>query len=144
MVRPEVRNLGLGSFGMHLKNKQSMKNDEFVIDKVRVTVTLFDDKDIQRLDEAQHRGDPLVGKYSHMLHKAILLQFKDHIQVYARNNQIFAINKDGTAHDGYHKVKIPGRVADELRSRYPDWSIPMDNLIEAVSRAHYRCEIARP
>lgn len=57
---------------------------------------------------------------------------KDHLHVFLKNNQLFAINRDGTAHDKSHGKKIPNYVSDKIKQEYPDFILPADNLIESV------------
>lgn len=50
-----------------------------------------------------------------------------HIHVYAdRNKQLFALNADGTAHDGCHGAKIDKQAAKFLRAK--GFTVP-DNLV---------------
>jgi len=44
--------------------------------------------------------------------------------------QVFAMNLDGSAHDGFHQVEIPEEVVSFLRSK--GFIIPPDNLIEWI------------
>ena len=53
-----------------------------------------------------------------------------HMHIYKNNEEIFAINADGTAHDGYHKVKIPEKIVPFLISK--GITIPPDNIIECL------------
>lgn len=53
-----------------------------------------------------------------------------HVHIYNKGNELFAMNIDGTAHDGFHKVSIPKEVADFLRKK--GFTIPKGNLIEMV------------
>lgn len=80
--------------------------------------------------EAQHRGIHLAGPWSAQYHTAHTTPGQDHIHVYYRNNQVFALNRDGTAHDRSHGVRIPNRVAIAIQQRFPDIQLPPDNIIE--------------
>ncbi len=51
-----------------------------------------------------------------------------HIHVYYRGNEVFAMNADATAHDGYHQVRIPDNVATFLSGK--GFKIPANNIIE--------------
>jgi hypothetical protein len=84
------------------------------------------------LDEAQHRGIPLGGPYSAKYHKAHTRPGEDHIQVYMKNNKVFALNINGTAHDRSHGVRIPNRVARAIKQRFPNVKLPKDNIIENI------------
>lgn len=57
---------------------------------------------------------------------------QDHIHVYAKNRQLFAINRDGSAHDGFHGVKIPNHVRRRAAELFPSFSWPEDNIIEGT------------
>jgi hypothetical protein len=84
------------------------------------------------LFEARHRGTPLGGQYSALLHKPHIPGGKTHLHVYAKQNQLFAINQDGTAHDRSHGARIPNRVADAIRKQYPQFALPVSTIIEAA------------
>lgn len=66
-------------------------------------------------------GEPKPGNQEHM-HGFILKKnnFKD----------IFAVNKDGSAHDGWHKIQIPIDYNPILKAN--GFNIPNNNLIEMV------------
>lgn len=51
-----------------------------------------------------------------------------HWHIYQRGKECFAVNIDGTGHDGYHQVKIEKNLADFLRSQGAN--IPDSNIIE--------------
>jgi hypothetical protein len=88
--------------------------------------------DAQALFEARHKGTPLVGQYSAQLHKAHISSGQDHLHVFAKQNQLFALNKDGTAHDRSHGAQIPNRVADAIRAQYPEFMLPPNRIIESA------------
>ncbi|MHB1702826.1 MAG: hypothetical protein ACYCS0_01215 [bacterium] len=77
------------------------------------------------------------GKYSARLDNPHFSDGQKHIHLYARGNQLFALNKDGTAHDGKlsHQKSIPNVVADFIRNEFPYIKIPVNNLIENASRS---------
>ncbi len=86
------------------------------------------------LDEARHRGEPLYGPYSVQDHGAHAPPGEDHIHVYCKNNQLFALNKGtGTAHDQSHGTKIPNKLAKALQQKFPDLTLPPNNFIETAS-----------
>jgi len=58
---------------------------------------------------------------------------KDHLHFLLNGQKIGAVNRDGTAHDKSHGVRIPNHMADYIRSKYPDFQIRPDNMIEGVS-----------
>ena len=51
-----------------------------------------------------------------------------HIHLYYNGEQPFAMNVDGTAHDGYHQVKIPSELVPFLKGK--GFAIPTNNIIE--------------
>ncbi len=106
--------------------------DEYVVHVLLDVRTL----DANCLDEAEHRGRPLGGQYSAQLHSPHtpppVGQF--HLHVYARNNQIFALNMDGSAHDRSHGTTMPRKVADAIKNLFPDFTVPPNNFIEAADR----------
>lgn len=54
---------------------------------------------------------------------------QQHIHIYAPDNtQLFAINIDGTAHDGCHAAKIPEEIAAFLISK--GYKVPENRIIE--------------
>lgn len=60
---------------------------------------------------------------------------KDHIHVYKKNRQLTAVNRDGTAHDGFHGTRIPSKVADYIRNEFWDFELPNNNFIESCEPA---------
>ena len=58
---------------------------------------------------------------------------KDHLHIFAKDNELFAINRDGTAHDGYHGVSIPSKVQDFIRSKDPDFKLPTNGILESMN-----------
>ena len=59
---------------------------------------------------------------------------KDHLHVYKQGNEILAINRDGTAHDGFSGVRIPNTVYNYLQTNYPDYILPCDRIIESLNQ----------
>jgi len=53
-----------------------------------------------------------------------------HIHVLYNGKELLAMNADGTAHDGYHQVRIPDEVIPFLKSK--GFPIPPNNIIEMV------------
>ena len=54
-----------------------------------------------------------------------------HMHIYVKQNEVFAINVDGTAHDGYHNVKIPDEIAPFIQSK--GITLPPNNIIECLT-----------
>jgi hypothetical protein len=80
-----------------------------------------------------------VGKYRVRKDKPHSDKGEYHIHVYEGANEILAVNKSGTAHDQSHGKRIPNRVYDYLKEKYPTWKWPMDQIIPfllASGRTH--------
>ena len=82
------------------------------------------------LREAKLKGEPLTGTYATQYHAAHIKDGQDHLHVYCKQNQLFAINQDGSAHDRSHQTQIPNKVADAIRTKFPDFRLPPNNFIE--------------
>ena len=54
-----------------------------------------------------------------------------HMHIYVKQNELFAINADGTAHDGYHNVKIPDDIVPFMQSK--GIAVPPNNIIECLT-----------
>lgn len=53
---------------------------------------------------------------------------QQHIHIFYDGEQSFAMNLDGTAHDGYHQVKIPDDIVSFLKGK--GFTLPNNNIIE--------------
>lgn len=93
----------------------------------------FDPADAGLLLEGRNKIYSLGGQYTAQLHRAHSHVGQDHIHVYAKNGQIFALNRDGTAHDRSHNQRIPNKVAEAIPKYFPGFKIPPNNLIETAS-----------
>lgn len=51
-----------------------------------------------------------------------------HVHIFYDGEQLFAMNLDGTAHDGYHQVKIPDDIVSFLKGK--GFTLPDNNIIE--------------
>jgi len=110
-----------------------MKEFCFTVDEFTVHLYCADLDAKLLLLEAQRRGVSLGGPYSAQYHTARVLPGQKHVHVYHKNNQLFALNADGTAHDKSHGVSIPNRVAREIQRLFPDIQVPADGIIEGTS-----------
>ena len=54
-----------------------------------------------------------------------------HMHIYIKQNELFALNVDGTSHDGYHNVKIPDTLIPFLKKK--GFTIPPNNIIEIIN-----------
>lgn len=103
-------------------------------------------KGLEPLLEAKNKGVPIGGPYSVFKHKPHCGSGQKHLHIYKKQNQIFALNQDGSAHDQSHRIQIPNKVAKGITTYFPDINLPDNNFIEAVdSPVHYaflmECEI---
>lgn len=119
--------------------KKLSKYDVIVLSIDNYSVHIyFEKKDLNNsvLLEAKHRGFKQLGsRYSADVHTSRIPQVQKHLHVYAGNNQLFALNRDGTGHDGHHGMRIPNRVQKAISKEFPDFNIPDDGIIESASRA---------
>lgn len=88
----------------------------------------------QRIDEAKQRGQPLTGVYTYRKDKPPP-KGQYHLHIFEKNNELFAINWNGTAHDKNHNKVIPLTVYDALREKFPTLVLPDRNsrVIESVN-----------
>ncbi|MBW8034741.1 MAG: hypothetical protein FVQ79_03565 [Planctomycetes bacterium] len=68
--------------------------------------------------------------YSLRYDVARLQNCQDHIHIFRRNNQIGAVNIDGSRHDNSN-FQIPKTVANFVQQNYSDFVIPNGRLVEA-------------
>lgn len=101
----------------------------FVVEEYILHVYCADDA---VLEEARHRGTPLTGPYSADEHPSHITPNQQHLHIYFRNTKLFAINRDGTAHDASHGYRIPNKVAKALSQKFPKYQIAKDNVIESA------------
>lgn len=109
-----------------------MKHELLDIDGFLITITFHNDKS-ELLLEAKSKGTPLIGTYSVIKHPPHTNPGEYHLHVYDGQDQIFAINKSGKAHDGFHGVRIPNKVYSALTQKYKGWTFPPDQIIESLN-----------
>lgn len=103
----------------------------FAVDNYVVHI-LFAKSDGGPLFEGKSKSFDLGGQYSVRLDKAHSVPGQDHIHVYAKKNQIFAMNQDGSAHDQSHGTQIPNKVARAISQKFPGFTLPPNNFIESA------------
>jgi len=113
-----------------------MKNEFLEIDDIRVIIT-YHDASSSLLNEAKTKGAPLVGTYSAIKHKPHTQPGEYHLHVYDGKDQIFAINHSGSAHDGFHSVRIPNKVYQALSAKYKEWMFPPNQIIESIHYTYF-------
>ena len=82
------------------------------------------------LEEAKR---PLTGVYLYDKHTPHTTPGQYHLHVYLKQNEIFAINWDGSAHDQSHQKVIPGRVFNALKAKFPNLILPPNRIIESIA-----------
>jgi hypothetical protein len=108
-----------------------------------LTVVIFyHNEDTAFVNEAKTRGNHLIGNYSYLKHPPHTSPGDYHLHVYDGNNEIFAINKNGTAHDGYHGVRIPNKVHNALKQKFTNWTFPADKIIESFNYTYFLNDIS--
>jgi len=103
----------------------------FTVDSFAVHI-LFSASEAGPLVEGKSKSFELGGAYSAQLHQAHTSVGQTHIHVYAKNNQLFAMNHDGSAHDRSHGSQIPNKVAQAITQKFPGFTLPPDNFIEGA------------
>ena len=93
---------------------------------------IFTDKELHELCEAKDCFSSIPGLkgYSYRKDKPSGIPNSGnqyHWHIYLRGKECFAVNIDGTGHDGYHNVKIDNDLADFLRKQGANIS---GNIIE--------------
>lgn len=79
-----------------------------------------------------------VGQYSYRIDPAHNnANGQKHLHGYLKGNEIFAINLDGSAHDGYHQTQIPQKFVDALPKIFKGVNVPKNGLIECVQKPKY-------
>jgi hypothetical protein len=81
------------------------------------------------LEESGHRYDLGKGR-SVVFHRGHTPQNQDHLHFYLKKNHLYALNRDGTAHDASHGMMMHRWAMDTLTTNYPDFIIPKKGLIE--------------
>lgn len=103
----------------------------FKVDSFDVHI-LFSQSEAGPLLEGKSKSFDLGGAYSAQLHQAHTPVGQKHVHVYARNNQLFALNQDGSAHDQSHGSQIPNKVAQAITQKFPGFTLPPNNFIESA------------
>ncbi|MBV1825552.1 hypothetical protein [Komagataeibacter oboediens] len=115
------------------------KLDIMMKDKISSICFHFDDEDVLAklilssiLTEDKKKVDLKAGKCIYY-HRAHVPGTQDHLHFYQKGSKLFALNRDGTAHDKNHGVQIPNWAQQGIKTHYPDFTIPLDGLIESLA-----------
>jgi hypothetical protein len=111
-----------------------MKEEEASYEVEGITFKIFHivESEIQQLNESRDKGRPLIGTFSYDIHKPHNPTGEYHLILYDKGKEILAMNKvSGTAHDGYHGIRIPNKAYGVLKNRFGDWNWPDNQIIES-------------
>lgn len=107
--------------------------ENFKVDEILIRLFVPDDEEIPLLLESRQKGRILVGTYSYDIHMGHNSTGEYHLVLYDKGREILAINKiSGTAHDGYHGVRIPNKAFDVLKKKFSDWKWPENQILEST------------
>lgn len=109
-----------------------MQTNIIDIEGLIVLIHEFKDEGEQFLFEAKLNGNLLAGQYSYKKHQPHNSTGEYHLHVYKKGNEIFSINQSGKGHDGYSGTMIPNVAFDALKSKFPDWNWPENQIIESL------------
>lgn len=124
------------SFKEFLAERDTSKRVWYSFESEQYVIHIWiDPEELQEINEAKYKGTPLGGSYSVQLHQAHSSVGQKHLHVYSKNNQLFSLNKDGSAHDQSHGVRIPNKVASAIQKQFPAFALPKDNIIESAPEA---------
>jgi hypothetical protein len=124
------------SFKEFLAEKEAEKRMWYTFESEGYVVHIwFDSEELHEINEAKYKGTPIGGQYSAQLHQAHSTVGQQHLHVYAKNNQLFSLNKDGSAHDRSHTAVIPNKVAKAIKNHFPSFELSSKNIIEYAPQA---------
>lgn len=105
--------------------------DEFEIEGIAFKIFRQTESQVIHLNEAKNTGRNLVGTYTYDIHQPHNPTGEYHIHLRDKGNEILSMNKvSGTAHDGYHGVRIPNKAFNALKKKFPDWNWPPNQILE--------------
>ncbi|WP_372786001.1 hypothetical protein [Phenylobacterium sp.] len=86
---------------------------------------------VHYLEESGRRFDLGQGR-SILFHRAHVPNTQDHVHFVQDGRKLYALNRDGTAHDASHGKQMHRWAMDAVKDRYQDFVIPKAGLIEAM------------
>jgi hypothetical protein len=86
---------------------------------------------LRYLEESGRRFDLGQGR-SILFHRAHVPNTQDHLHFLQNGRKLYALNRDGTAHDASHGTQMHRWAMDAVKDRYSDFVIPNVGLIEAM------------
>ena len=67
-----------------------------------------------------------------MFHRGHVPNSQDHLHFLLKGKKLYALNRDGTAHDASHGSQMHRWAMDAVQNRYPDFKVPPRGLIESM------------
>ena len=86
---------------------------------------------LRYLEESGRRFDLGKGR-AVIFHRAHVPNTQDHLHFEQRGHTLYAMNRDGSAHDGSHGKQMHRWAVDAVKDRYPGFKLPKDGLIETM------------
>jgi hypothetical protein len=99
-------------------------------------------------DQIDAEADALARQYlveggkTHNLGQGRMIRFdkahvpppagQDHFHAYLKGKSLFSLNKDGSAHDGSHGIKMEKAYTEYVKAERPDWKLPPNHIIEGM------------
>lgn len=115
-----------------------MTSEIVLIEGLTFVLNKYNETEIQDINEAKYSGRPLIGTYTYDIHQPHNPTGEYHIHLSDKGNEILSMNKgSGTAHDGYHGVRIPNKAFKALKKRLSDWNWPEDQIIESITHTFF-------
>lgn len=117
---------------LRISVEQSVLTD-YYLESIIISEDVYNEIDNGRfIVEAKSTSGVISGsKYSYRIDRPFGEQKPGnlkHIHILVKGKDLFAMNVDGTAHDGCHKVKIPEDVIDFMTNK--GFKVPSDGIIE--------------
>lgn len=114
-----------------------MIEEKIEIDCITLKIFRHSETEVQQLNESKSKGRNLVGTYTFDIHQPHNPTGEYHIHLRDKGNEILSMNKvSGTAHDGYHGVRIPNKAFKALKDQLPDWNWPNNQILESLQHTY--------
>lgn len=111
-----------------------MTEETFEIDGIKFKIFQHSETEVQQINESKNKGQPLTGTYTFDIHKPHNPPGEYHMHLYDKGNEILSINKvSGTAHDGYHGIRIPNKAFGALKDKFKGWKWPNNQILESLN-----------